>query len=353
MDQFEENEYVMLEKLGEGGFGIVKKAYHQKLGKYMALKFFKKQKDPKKAFKLIMSEIVLLLKIEEINKENEIFLKYYGAFKGCNDDLILQMESGEATLQEIITARKFFKVEEILHILEKLVHSFAILQEKGIANRDIKPDNIILVEEQRNDEINYIYKAADFGIGLEMGSGVEEVSFDTIIGLTKDFAAPEIIDHPVFGSYNPFVADVFSLGLVVLKMINPSFKKSDLDQGILYNEKLSKEYKPIVEILEKMLSKNPKNRDDFISLNLRLKELQKIHLFIEPLDEGKYCQILKMAREKKREKSIEGLIGLYKEHTKLYHTYRHLISHFKEVQYHLERKWQIIQKIKKKEEKLN
>ena len=313
MNKFEESDYVMLENLGERSFGIVKKAYHKKLGKSLALKSFKKQNDPKIS-KLILSEISLLLKIEEINKENEIFLKYYGNFKDCNGNLILQMESGEATLQDIITSGKVFKVEGILHILCKLVESFAILQENGISNRDIKPQNIILVEEQRNDDIHYIYKAADFGIGLEMSSGVEEASFETLIGCTEDFAAPEIISHPLFGFYNPYVADVYSLGIVVLKMIYPSFEKIYLAKGILQNEHFLKEYKPLAIILEKMLIENPKNRVDFISLNLFLKEVQKSqeNLLIKPFYEGKYKEekLLELKSFDINEEELDSLICL-------------------------------------------
>ena len=109
--------------------------------------------------------------------------------------------------------------------------SLAILQENCIVNRDIKPENIILVEDIKNPG-QFLYKISDFGVGYEMKMGEDFISTETLVGFTKDFAAPELTTL-LEKKYNPYVADVYSLGVVILKMINCKLGKNEINKGLL------------------------------------------------------------------------------------------------------------------------
>ena len=56
------------------------------------------------------------------NKYPEYFLKYYGLFKDENDKscLLLKMESGRATLANILESGKKYQCEELSYVIEKL-----------------------------------------------------------------------------------------------------------------------------------------------------------------------------------------------------------------------------------------
>ena len=94
----------------------------------------------------IMLEHDMLLSIEKIRssrKENEeYFLKYGGVFREEGDPncLILQMESGRFSLDNILKAEKSYTYTELMHIHRKLTEGFLLLQEEGIAHRDVKPE---------------------------------------------------------------------------------------------------------------------------------------------------------------------------------------------------------------------
>ena len=163
--------FLVLEILGQGGFGIVTKAYDKILNEFVAIKRFKKIENgsENQSFQEIILENELLTTVEKIrvNDPNceKYFLKYDGVFKDPEDSsvLILKMESGCATLQDILKAGKVFSLSELIYVQLQIVEGFAKLEENGIANRDVKPANIILVEDA-NIEGKFYFKISDFGI---------------------------------------------------------------------------------------------------------------------------------------------------------------------------------------------
>ena len=198
---FDDSGIFWLEKLGEGGFGIVQKAYEKHNTRFIAVKTFKKKSDPAK-FKEIILEDALLQSIEEVRaadggKFNNCFLQYDGAFQDPKDNtaVILKMESGIATLQNVLDAGKTYSCAELAYVHQKVAEGFMILENKNIANRDVKPDNLILVKESKEDdeEETFLYKISDFGIGCHLEAGLKIIPASDIKGLTKIYAAPEIL----------------------------------------------------------------------------------------------------------------------------------------------------------------
>ena len=176
LPNFDFSQIFLLETLGEGGFGIVKKAYDKSQNEFVALKQLSKkilQKNEEEALNNIILEDILLNEVEKVRasqfKYNQYFLKYYGVFKDANKEspIILKMENGLATLEDLLKAGKTFTCEELLYVIGKISEGFAILEENGITNRDVKAENIILVEDP-SDEERFFYKISDFGIGCKL-----------------------------------------------------------------------------------------------------------------------------------------------------------------------------------------
>lgn len=87
------------------------------------------------------------------------------------------------------------------------------MQKSGVAHRDVKPENIVLVE--CGDSFDF--KVCDVGVGTFCDNITRT---RTLIG-TLSFISPELydsykIEHKDYTSYNPFKSDMFSLGLVFL-----------------------------------------------------------------------------------------------------------------------------------------
>lgn len=101
------------------------------------------------------------------------------------------------------------------------------------------------------------------------------------------YQAPEIYESKGdYKMYNPFLADVFSLGLVILaalgvddKIIEKLMKKEE-DINIVLMGLESPELNEIKEILKKMLVVNPEQRADFNQLVELMKDFKENKTFL-------------------------------------------------------------------------
>ena len=148
----------------------------------------------------------LLNELSELN--HNAFIKFYEMYSlpksDGSYDYCLAMEYGLMTLKESLEIKKY-TTPEIIHILSYLVDGLIKAQEQKIVNADIKPDNIILIQE-KNDK--FTYKFIDFGVGYKVeGNQDNMVSYDKIRGLTTNYAAPEILPKSHDKFYDPFQAD--------------------------------------------------------------------------------------------------------------------------------------------------
>ena len=366
MPLFNYEDVFLFETLGEGGFGKVQKGYHKREQNFVAIKTFKELDE--ESIKQIMLEDNLLQKVEGVSIQSQStmsFLKYYGAFKDPQgikkDAILLQMESGICTLDDILSAGKEFGFPEFLDIMRGLIKGFSLLQKKGIANRDIKPQNIILVEDEKL-EGQFFYKVSDFGIGCQLPENCDLISCSEISGLSKPYAAPEVIklsaDPNCVEDYNPFIADVYSFGILALKMIKNSYGKKKLKSGLLSRkDAFPAEYAPFLCVLEEMLQEDHTKRKDFIRLYDFFEEkIQSVFKnikfdFQNQKDREKTQYFYDLWLEKKETKAketIEGLQGLFEEHKNLYEAYERNVSRLKQAFKHLNKAWEIFQQLKKR-----
>ncbi|CAD8093644.1 unnamed protein product [Paramecium sonneborni] len=190
----------------------------------------------------------------------------------------LLMEKGQQNLDLYIKDKKhYLEVEELHKILEQLINIFEYLQQKNIAHRDIKLENILIMDP-------FQLKACDVGCS----SQIETIQTINVVG-TKSYLAPELLNAETTKlKHNPFKSDVYSLGLCFLYLVtlqqwnfrqkvNSQIEEEIIIDYIRYVERITQSDQIILTILKKMLQINPNNRPDFIELKsfyLQLKENQ-------------------------------------------------------------------------------
>ena len=220
--------------MGTGGYGKVLKAYDIRTGEFIALKFMEVNLNNPNENRSIFEEKEILEVASQLNDELQcaVFLKYLNMYEeDCQDKnkqiLIISMEYGLGTMTEVLDLRgsNYYSQEEIFYILSYLIEGFLKAQEKGICHRDIKTDNFIIKIEPSG---KVLYKISDFGAGCQVkdsANGNTMIEGKTLKGVSKVYAAPEVQD--LFNNYSanlmilydPFKADVYSLGVVILQML--------------------------------------------------------------------------------------------------------------------------------------
>jgi serine/threonine protein kinase/tetratricopeptide (TPR) repeat protein len=211
--------YKILDKIGEGGMGIVYKAHDTKLDRTVALKFLpshlgtdeneKKRfiNEAKAASALDHNNICSIYSIEETDDGNVFIVMAY--YEGMS--LREKIEQGPLPLKHVINYAL-----QISSGLQKA-------HEKGIVHRDLKPANIFITKD---DQIKII----DFGLArvtdrtLLTKSGT---TLGTVPYMSPEQAQGAKVDHRT---------DIWSLGVVIFEMITGQRPfKSDYETALMYS----------------------------------------------------------------------------------------------------------------------
>ncbi len=217
--------YKVVSVLGEGGMGIVYKAFDIKLERFVALKVLNQTG-------ALNTNFVERFKREAKNQaklNHPNIVSVYG-FTEQNGILGIVMEYVEGeTLEKMITRKSKLETKEALLILQQVLEGVGHAHSKNFIHRDIKPSNIILNKEG-------IVKIMDFGISKALfDKGITKTG--TKIG-TLLYMSPEQIraEDPTKQS------DIYSIGITLFEMLSG---KTPFDKGTEY------------EIMEAHLKKTP------------------------------------------------------------------------------------------------
>ncbi|XP_031564784.1 cyclin-dependent kinase 11B-like [Actinia tenebrosa] len=210
-------EFVWLNRIEEGTYGVVYRARDKRTNEIVALKRLKMEKE-KEGFPITsLREINTLLKGQHPNivTVREIVV-------GNNMDRIYivmdYVEHDLKTLMEHMSSK--FSVGEVKSLLVQLLRAVAHLHDNWILHRDLKSSNLLLSNEG-------ILKVGDFGLAREYGSPLRHY---TPIVVTLWYRAPELLLG--IKEYSCPI-DLWSCGCIFAELLTmkPLFPgKSEIDQ---------------------------------------------------------------------------------------------------------------------------
>jgi serine/threonine protein kinase/tetratricopeptide (TPR) repeat protein len=217
--------YHILEKLGEGGMGVVYKAEDTKLKRTVALKFLPPEltRDPEAKVRFIReAQAASALEHPNICNIHEID-------ETADDQLYIVMACYEGrTLKEILVgAHPDAPIQSIpqnhaISIAIQIAEGLAKAHEKGIIHRDIKPANIFIT-------VDGTVKILDFGLAKLAGQA--QLTKDSSTLGTVAYMSPEQLS----GKEIDQRSDIWSLGVVLFEMLTGELPfKGDYEQAIVY-----------------------------------------------------------------------------------------------------------------------
>jgi len=267
--------YKILEKIGEGGMGVVYKAEDTKLERFVALKFLslhlsqteeEKQRfmhEAKTASALDHNNICTVYEIDE-TEDGRMFIAmaYY---------------EGESLKEKI--ERGPLVIEEAVDIATQISRGLMKAHSKEIIHRDIKPANLLISEDDT-------VKIVDFGLAKLAGRTMLTKE-GTTLG-TASYMSPEQTQ----GVSVDQRTDIWALGVVLYEMITGKQPfQGDYEQAVLYSI-MNEDPEPITglrtgvpleleRIVNKCLAKDPEDRypaSDGLIVDLRQlkKEASKV-----------------------------------------------------------------------------
>jgi len=315
-----EDNYEMLENKGKGGFGEVVIAYNKTMAIYVALKTLQTTATNEIGFSrgdLMSQEFEILLRIKQLFSEKEQFVKFLNCYQTKDQKLVFEMEAGEINLLSILTVRnikkKPYSPSNLLYIFTSLVRDLSMLEEIGISWGDAKPSNIVLVAKEGDNILEkvFYYKIIDFGAGMLLKPGQKSVDRSKIRAFTSHYASTEVLEKWKGGYYNPFKADVYSLGIVFLEIaeiLRPNKSKINENRILAIKlrkyEEIEKKYQQnniFFPIFSKMLIDDSESRSSFKEVLNYLESLSNELKELPPTDEIKMLEI-NGEREKPKER---------------------------------------------------
>ncbi len=191
--------YKILEKLGEGGMGVVYKATDTKLNRTVALKFLPDRVNKDGAAKArFLQEAQAAAGLNNPN-----ICTVYGVDEH-EGQLFISLEYVEGgTLRDRLP---FAKTDDVIAVASQIGEALQEAHAKGIVHRDIKADNIMMSSKGQA-------KVMDFGLARLKGA-LKLTRTSSTVG-TIGYMAPEQIQG---GEVDPR-SDVFSFGVLLFEML--------------------------------------------------------------------------------------------------------------------------------------
>lgn len=288
------NRYELLEKIGEGGMGIVYKAKCHLLNRFVAVKTLKAELSNDEAFiarfKREANSVASLshpniMNVYDVGSENNI------------NFIVMEYINGK-TLKQVIKENVRLSSLKTLDIAFQIAKALECAHKNDIIHRDIKPDNILITEDN-------VIKVADFGIAKIVNSTTIS-NLNMVVGSVHYFSPEQAKGKSV-----DCRTDLYSLGIVMYEMLTgqvPYNSESSISVAIMHiQEPIIPPKQVITDIPEdinqailKALEKEPINRyqtakemanilkiinDDFnMNVKLRNKSMAAtIVMTIEPL----------------------------------------------------------------------
>jgi tRNA A-37 threonylcarbamoyl transferase component Bud32 len=203
-------DYVVEERIGAGGMGIVYRARQVLIGKKVAIKILSPHlASHPDAVERLLAEARM---VSTIQHHGIIDIYGFGALPDGRQYMVMECLKG-TPLDTFLARHGRLQPSEAFSILDEVLSALSAAHAAGVIHRDLKPNNIFLV--QQADGTRYI-KLLDFGIAKAVAPSEDSPHTATGVLLgTPEYMAPEQVRSKAVSPQT----DLYSLGVVAFKLL--------------------------------------------------------------------------------------------------------------------------------------
>lgn len=299
--------YQIIKSIGEGGMANVYLAYDTILDRNVAVKVLRGdlstddkfvrrfQREALSASSLSHPNIVEVFDVGEDNGQFYIVMEY--------------IEGKQ--LKDVLRKRGKLTVPEVIDIMKQIADGLSVAHDSYIIHRDIKPQNIMILE-------NGLVKITDFGIAMAM-NGTQLTQTNSVMG-SVHYLPPEQAN----GTGSTLKSDIYSMGILMYELLTgtlPYRGENAVEIALKHLKEPLPSIRDIIpdipqsveNVILKAAAKNPKNRyNDAREMYEDLKTVLDDSRLNEPKVEYEYPELdieehgkKVKTKEKKEEKEIK------------------------------------------------
>ena len=287
-EKFNPEDFIINKQLGEGTFGKIYSTTWTKNNKEYALKkIILPSLDEIESVKNEYDLTINFIKKTNCNGIIKVYGSQYKKLEEGNYGFFVLMELAFTDWEQEIKKRyenkNYYTEGQLIQILKNLIKTFSELQKNNISHRDIKPQNILIVNNE--------YKVCDFGEAIIINENNENDKNENnennefMIRGTELYMSPILFfalkkkKNKVF--HNCFKSDVFSLGMCIIFASTLTFhslynvreiKNMENFKNILARYLVARYSMSFVNLILKMVEIDEKKRPDFIELERELRD---------------------------------------------------------------------------------
>ncbi len=215
--------YDPLEFIGEGGFASVFKVRRKSDGQIVAVKI---PRIDEKTSSIFIKEVAAWYHLSHKN-----IVKLYSSdilpIPHLEMEYIDGIEADRTTCRDLDALEKPVPLHYAVQIIIETSRGLSYAHKKGIYHLDLKPLNVLITSEN-------VPKIADFGLSRVSARS----SITTNKGYTPLYAAPEQLDHALYG--NPdHRTDLYLLGMIFFELITGKLPYDGSSPGVIIGKVVS------------------------------------------------------------------------------------------------------------------